>query len=112
MDRQSPSWRHRVLVACSYLNIFFIIPLIFVKEEDSFGAYHVYHGFMLFVVTVAINILILVADILAQGHVATYLTPVFNILVVLWSAYGILIAFWGRMSRMWPITNILERTKL
>jgi len=112
MDRQVPNWRQRILVAFSYLNIFFIFPLIFVKEDDSFGAYHVYHGFMLFALTVAINILILVADILAQGNVASYATPLFNLLIALWSGYGIIIVLLGRTSRMWPITNILERTKL
>ena len=69
----SPGIGERLLMCLSYLNVLFLIPLVFVDEDDRFGAFHVRQGFMIFVVTILGNVILLLIDTLAQGYVYPYI---------------------------------------
>ena len=107
-----PGIGRRLLASLSYLSILFLIPLVAVDEDDHFCAYHIRHGFMLFILTILGNVIILLIDSLAQGYIYPYLGRAFNIAIVAFCAYGIFNALSGRMRPMWIITPLLERFPL
>ena len=103
-----PNIGTRVLASLSYLSILFIVPLVLVEEDDSFGAYHVRHGFMLFIVTVLANVLFLFLDIITYGYTSRYLGRLFNLAIVVASIYGIASASRGKTNRIVGISHLLE----
>jgi hypothetical protein len=105
---KAPSFGARLLVSLSYLSIFFVVPLVFVEEDDSFGAYHVRHGFMIFIVTVLANVLFLALDVITYGYASRYLGRLFNILIVVVCLYGIVSVMRGKTNRLIGISNLLE----
>jgi len=107
-----PGLGARLLAALSYCSILFLIPLVLVDEDNQFGAFHIRHGFMLFVLTIIGNVVLLLIDIVAQGWVYPYAGRLFNIIIVVFCLYGIFNALSGRMRPMWVVSSLLERFPL
>lgn len=110
--KPEPGIGARLVASLSYFSILFLIPLVVIDEDNHFGAFHVRHGFMLFVVTIIGNVIILLIDSLAQGYVYPYLGRAFNIAIVAFCAYGVFNALSGRTRPMWIISGLLERFPL
>ena len=87
----------------------FLIPLVFVEEDDQFGGFHVRHGFMLFVLTIVGNVVLLLLDVPAQGYLYPYVGRLFNIAIVGFCLYGIISALRGRADSMWVVTKLLDK---
>lgn len=98
----------KLLAAVSYLSVLFVVPLVLVEEDDTFTAYHIRHGFMLFIVTILANVLFVFLDIITYGYTSMYLGRLFNIAVVVASIYGMVSALRGKTYRILGISNLLE----
>jgi|GEM_PF-1047091 len=104
-----PTLGGRLVTSLSYLSLLFLVPLVLVSEDDRFSAFHVRHGFMIFVVTILGNVILLMLDTIAQGYLYPYLGRLFNLAIVVACVYGIYLALRGRTSRIWGISDLLER---
>ncbi len=105
---RGPTLGTKFLAAVSYLSILFVVPLALVEEDDTFTAFHVRHGFMLFIVTILANVLFVFLDIITYGYTSLYLGRLFNIVVLVASVYGIVSALRGKSNRIVGISNLLE----
>jgi len=105
---RGPSLGTKLLAAVSYLSILFVVPLALVEEDDTFTAYHVRHGFMLFIVAVLANVLFVFLDIITYGYTSLYLGRLFNLAIMVASIYGIVSALRGKTNRIIGISNLLE----
>ncbi len=104
-----PTVGGRLLACLSYISLLFLVPLVLVSEDDRFMAFHIRHGFMIFVVTIIGNVILLMLDALAQGYLYPYLGRLFNLAIVVACLYGIYLALRGKTSRIWGISDLLER---
>lgn len=105
---REPKISTKLLASVSYLSVLFVVPLVLVEEDDTFTAYHVRHGFMLFIVAVLANVLFAFLDIITYGYTSMYLGRLFNLAVVAASVYGIVSVLRGKTNRIVGISNLLE----
>lgn len=109
MESPSTSIGRRLLMSLSYLSVLFLIPLVLVDENDTYGGFHVRHGFMLFILTIVGNVVLLILDVPAQGYLYPYAGRLFNLIIVGFCAYGIISALRGRADSMWVVTRLLDK---
>jgi len=109
---EKPKFGARLLFALAYFSVVFLVPLVLVKQDDQFGAFHVRNGFMLFVVTIVGSVLLLLLDELTGGNVYPYVGRLFNFALVVASVYGLISALRGRMDPIWGIHQLVNASKI
>jgi len=84
------------------------VPLVLIDEDDGFSAFHVRHGFMIFIVTIVGNVFFSIVDVAVNGWASLTLGRAFNVAIVVASLYGLVSALRGKERKIWGISDLLE----
>ena len=104
---ESISFDRRFLVALSYLNFLFLIPLAVLGKEE-FSSFHIKQGFALFLVETLGATVITLLDVVTFGIIAKVLTPIFWLFIIFLTFWGIISVLRRRKDKIFLLESVVR----
>lgn len=104
--KETISLDRRLLVALSYLNLLFLVPLA-VLGKDNFSSFHIKQGFSLFLVEVLGATLLMLLDVVTFGFLAKILLPIFWLFIIFLTGWGLLSVLRGRKNKIFLLDSLV-----